>query len=364
MNKAMNINKDGSPTKKPKSRVIKEKKPKISIKKKKSIQPIHTDTHFCEEHNDLFKKIYIFLNNPKKMHITMHMLNILHHPKAKPIILKQLKMHKKEIHSILDNFRIIMSFYKDNNKILKSEIGHFILYYDYHLSKVHIKKDSDYLNFFYTLLAYPKLFSLLKDIFYILSDYRACLYFASPKIQFHNTHIDIINPIIEKFNTNQNMLFSMISGYYPGSDCPWGSPFYTGAFACYESLFILTKYYSDPFNPLKIEFKYKKQYSHTIILKRMNDLYNIKLNQKQKILNMTQFILFMKKLDYDLYQVIDSIFEMIYEKPTFKNIQDCYILDAKKIYHQKKNYELGVKIYILVSKGYVNTINCFENFRF
>lgn len=342
-------------------------KTKIQKKiKKKQIKPkstsIKTDLQFCENNNKLFKKIYLFLDNPKNMQLTLYYIRLLHHPKAKPLVLKQLKEHKSVLKKMLENFRVILSFYKENNKILKSEIGHFIMYYEYHLSKTKMNCNNDNLQFFYTLLAYPKLFSLLKNIFYILSDYRACLYFASPHISIQKSNITKIQPIIQKFRSNQTMLFSMITGLYPGDNCPWGTPYYTGAYNCFESLLQLKKIYKHPLKELKIEFKYKKK--HLKIHSKLEELYNVKMNQKQKVNNSTQFIIFMKKLGYDLYQVVDIVFEMVYEKPSFKNIQDCYILDTKKIYHQKKNYVYGVKIYLLVENGFINNMNCFDHFRF
>jgi hypothetical protein len=355
MDKAKKINKN----KIQKQTQIKNQKKQTRTQSKKLSK---NDLHFCETNNKLFKKIYLFLNNPKNMQLTMYYIRLLHHPKAKPLVLEQLKEHKKEIKSMLENFRVILSFYKQNNKILKSDIGHFIMYYEYHLNKTKMNCDKDYLQFFYTLLAYPKLFSLLKNIFYILSDYRACLYFASPHISMNKSNLNTIQPIIQKFRSNQTMLFSMITGLYPGDNCPWGSPFYTGAYNCFESLIQLKKFYKQPLKELKIEFKYKKK--NLKIHQKIEQLYNVKLNQKQKVNNSTQFIIFMKKLGYDLYQVVDALFEMVYEKPIFKNIQDCFIVDAKKIYHQKKNYEYGIKIFLLVENDLINNINCFDHFRF
>jgi len=100
------------------------------------------------------------------MQLTLYYIRLLHHPKAKPLVLKQLKEHKSVIKKMLENFRVILSFYKENNKILKSEIGHFIMYYEYHLSKTKMNCNNDNLQFFYTLLAITqKLFSLLKTYF-------------------------------------------------------------------------------------------------------------------------------------------------------------------------------------------------------
>jgi len=318
------------------------------------------DTHFCEHHNVLFKKIYIFLRD--NSHVTMIIIRMLHNPKVKPILLRKFKEHKKQILNIFKNFKIIMDFYKENNTILKSEIGHFILYYDHTLSKCKIRKDSDYLKFFYTIMAYPKLLTLMEEIFYIMSDYRLCLYFSSPTINFRNTDKETVHTIIQKFYTNQNMLFSMISKVYPGDMVPWGPPIYTGAFACFETLMILKKYYKDPVKACKIRFTYKKQNTNPHIMKRMNDLFTNQLRQSKEIMNPTHFIMSMKKMKYDLTQTVDTLFSIIFEKPLFQNIQDCYIVDSIKIINQKKNYQTGVKIYILVSRGFINTMLCFNKF--
>jgi len=95
---------------------------------------------------------------------------------------------------------------------------------------------------------------------------------------------------------------------------------------------------------------------------KLEELYNVKMNQKQKVNNSTQFIIFMKKLGYDLYQVVDIVFEMVYEKPSFKNIQDCYILDTKKYIIKRKIMYMVVKIYLLVENGFINNMNCFDLF--
>ena len=342
-----------------KKKISKTKK-KSTIKNKSTIKKI--TNNFCETHHKLFKKMYLFINNPNNLKMTMDILIMLHHPKMHQVILEKLKENKEEIKSIFDNFNIIMNYYKVNHELLKTELGHFILYYDNELKKIKLRNDRKYLEFFYKIMGYPKLFSLMKELLYILSDYRSCIYFMTPSIQFQNTDIKTIDSIISKFHTNQKILFSMISKSYPQDNCPWGSPIYTGAYACFLSLMILNKYYRDPIKKLKIIFQYKKQYSKTQILKKIEHIYKVKLNQTKKIINVTQFIILLKKMGYDLYSVIDLVFELIFEKPIFKNIQECYIINGKKIYHQKKNYEFGIKIYILVSKGFITNTNCFEHF--
>ena len=329
-------------------------KPTMNIKK-------ISMNRFCEENNVMFKRIYKFLDNPKNIFILMKTLKIFFHPKARPILLNEIKKNKSKINSIAENFHIVMEYYKNNNLVLKSKVGHFIMYFEHNLKNIKVKSDKDYLDFMLKILNYPNLISLLKEIFYVLSDYRSCIYFMTPNIKFRNTNKETINEFVTKFRSNQNMCFSIISGYYPNDNSPWGY-YYTGAYASFESLNILSKYYQNPLRELKIDFKYKKKHTKEQILKKISNIYNIKLKKNEKIINITNFIILMKRLKYDMHEVVDSIFKIIYEGVSFKNIERCYVINGIKIFSQKKNYELGIKIYLLVSNGYITNVNCFENF--
>ena len=70
----------------------------------------------------------------------------------------------------------------------------------------------------------------------------------------------------------------------------------------------------------------------------------------------------MKKLKYDMHEVVNSIFDIIYEGNTLKNIENSELISTIKLFKQKKNYELRIKIYILVNDNYISNVNCFENF--
>ena len=145
--------------------------------------------------------------------ILMKMFKMLEHPKVQQIVLKEIKNNKNKIESILNDFNVIMDFYKTNNQLLKSEIGHFILYYEYNFTKTKIKTDKDYLLFIKKIINYPKLISLLREIFYILSDYRLCIYYSTPNIDF-KILLNQLWIILLKFKTNQVILFSTISRIY------------------------------------------------------------------------------------------------------------------------------------------------------
>lgn len=349
---------------KKRSATKKPKQQKTQVKSNKNTKlkfPKLKIDNFCEENNKLFKKIYLFLNSPKNIIILMNSLKILTHPKVQKAIVKEIKNNKESIYQILEDFNTIMDFYKSNNLILKSEVGHFILYYEYNLKKIKIKNDKDYLIFFNKIINYPKLISLLKEIFYILSDFRLCIYFMTPNIKFRNTSKDNVHEFVKKFNTNHNMLYSIVSGFYPGDNSPWGK-YYTSCYACFESLTILKKYYKDPLKAMKIDFKYKKKNNNKQIIKKLSDIYNIKLNKIEKIFNVTNYIILMKKMKYDMHEVVCSIFNAIYQDHVLKNIKNSYIIDNVKIFKQKNHYKLGTKIFILVNDGYISNVNCFENF--
>ena len=338
----------------------KSKKSTKSTKSPKSSNELNIN-HFCKYNNRLFKKIYLFLKCPRNIIILMKMFKMLEHPKVQQVVLKEIKNNKNKIQSILNDFNVIMDFYKTNNQLLKSEIGHFILYYEYNLTKVKVKTDKDYLLFIKKIINYPKLISLLREIFYILSDYRLCIYYSTPNIDFKNTTKTTMDEFVQKFKTNQVILFSTISRIYPGNNSPWGK-FYANAYSAFESLFILKKYYQDPLRILKIEFKYRKKNNQKQIIKKLETIYNIKLQKIDKIVNVTNYIILMKKLKYDMHEVVDSIFDIIYEGNTIKNVESSEIITSIKLFKQKKNYELGVKIYILVNQGYITNMNCFQKF--
>jgi len=198
----------------------KSKKSTKSTKSPKSSNELNIN-HFCKYNNRLFKKIYLFLKCPRNIIILMKMFKMLEHPKVQQVVLKEIKNNKNKIQSILNDFNVIMDFYKTNNQLLKSEIGHFILYYEYNLTKVKVKTDKDYLLFIKKIINYPKLISLLREIFYILSDYRLCIYYSTPNIDFKNTTKTTMDEFVQKFKTNQVILFSTISRIYPGNNSPW-----------------------------------------------------------------------------------------------------------------------------------------------
>ena len=64
---------------------------------------------------------------------------------------------------------------------------------------------------------------ILKEILYICSDYRACIYFMTPSINFENykrTKKEVVKDVVLKFRCNINTLNQIISHIYVGYKNP------------------------------------------------------------------------------------------------------------------------------------------------
>mgnify|MGYP007000339660 len=72
---------------------------------------------------------------------------MLSHPKVQPVLLKEIKNNKENIEKIIQNFRIVSQYYKDNNLVLKSKVGHFILYIEHNISRIKNYNEKNLLNF-------------------------------------------------------------------------------------------------------------------------------------------------------------------------------------------------------------------------
>lgn len=327
--------------------------------------------NFCEEHNSEFKTYYNYLNNPFYIKILITCLSHINHPTIQTKILNMIKENKKKVHEKLNKITIIVNFYKQNNLIEKSEIGKFFSFYEKQIKSINLKNNKDLLKLFNVLINYDRVISVLKECFYIFSDYRACIYFMTPSIDFHNTSKKIINDVILNFRDNINTMNQIISKVYVGDENPFGSPYYSTAYSIFETLFIIKKYFSDPLKTIKIKFNVIKKCSEKQIIEKICDKYhNTKLKDsdldnkinKKHINNISQLILNFKRLGYDLWFVVPLIFNTIYEKYEVKNIPESLVFGKDKLYFQKMNNQIGFMCYMIVSEGYVTNANIFNNF--
>jgi hypothetical protein len=327
--------------------------------------------NFCEEHNNEFKKYYNYLNNPLYISIFINYLNYVNHTIIKQKIYEMIIKNHTYILDRINKIDILVEFYKKNNLINKSEIGKFFNFYIVHRKNLNLNSKKELFNLFYKLINYNNVVLVLKEIFYIFSDYRSCIYYLTPSINFNNTTKLIINKVVIKFKDNINTLNQIISKIYLGDKNPWKSVYYSSAYAMFETLIILKKYYKDPINELNIKFNIIKKCEKKNLIENLCNNY---LHQKMKsskidnkinknnIKNISQFILILKKEGYDLWFVIPLIFNSIYESYKFKNIPDALLIDHKNIYYQKMNNIIGIMCFILVENNFISNVNIFNNF--
>lgn len=322
--------------------------------------------NFCEQHNEEFNRYYNYLNDPIYEPIILHFLKYIHHDIIKNKIYDMIAKNHCYILDKLNKIDIIISYYQQNNLINKSEIGKFFSFYLKFIKKIDINNNDDLFKLFYKMISYEKCIIVLKECFYIFSNYRACIYFMTPTINFYNSDKNIISKVILSFKDNINTLNQIISKVYLGDINPWGSIYYSSAYSMYETLYIINKYYKDPLKELDIEFKIIKKCNKTDILKNLLINYEkSKLNGQlniNKIVNVTDFISKLKKLGYDMWFVIPIVFKTIYEKYKINKLPESNIFGYTKIYYQKMNNLIGLMVYILIDDGYITNINIFKNF--
>lgn len=345
--------------------------------------------NFCQEHYIEFKKYYNYLNNPFYISILLKCLEYITHDKIRQKILNMITENHPLVLEKINKIDIIISFYKQNNLINRSEIGKFFTFYEKSKKSININNNKDLLKLFYKLILYKNCISVLKECFYIFSDYRSCIYFLTPSINFYDTTKSIIKKVVMNFRDNINTLNQILTKKYPGDINPWGSQYYLTAYTMFESLIILQKYFKDPLEILNINFIINKKNSRmkstlqgldsgdtrrmslNEIVKNLCKNYHLKkmyiskiddkMNSKN-INNISQFIVNLKRLGYDMWFVIPIVFNSIYENYELNGIIESIVIGHKKIYYQRMNNIIGIMCYILVSNNFISNVNIFKNF--
>lgn len=313
--------------------------------------------NFCSEHNLEFKKYYNYLNNPFYLNILLNTIQYLKYDIIKKKVYNMIIKNHDYILDKLNKIDTIISFYKKNNLINKSHIGKFFTFYEIEKKNVDINNYHDLFELFYKLIFYENCISVLKECFYIFSDYRSCIYFMTPSINFEKTTKSIINDVVKNFKDNLNTLTQIISKIYIGDKNPWGNPQYSTAYGIFETLLILDKYYKEPLAKIGIEFIIEKKNNEKNIVKELRNIIN-----KEYINNVSSGIVTLKKMGYNLWTVIPFVFNIIYKEYQLKNIKESEVFGYQNIYYQKKNNEIGIMCYILLKNNYITNTNIFNNF--
>jgi hypothetical protein len=329
--------------------------------------------NFCQNHNEEFAIYYNYLKNPIYEAILLKSIEYLEHPRIKQKLIDMIDQNHKLILKKIKTTSLIVSYYKQNNLISRSEIGKFFTFYEKELSKINVNKKSDLLKLFYKLIYYEKCISVLKECFYIFSNYRACIYFMTPSINFNipnKKNKKIIDKVVISFKDNLNTLSQIISKSYIGDENPWAK-YYSTAYSLFDTLLIMQKYYKEPLKELDINFIVKKECNKKDIIKNLCKNYHTEkmkvsdIDDKlipKNINNISQFIVNMKRIGYDMWFVIPLVFKSIYELYILENVQESIVFGTHNIHLQKTNHLLAVMCYILVKENYITNINILNRF--
>jgi len=319
---------------------------------------------FCEDHHDEFKLYYSYLNDPRMVSLFIEYMNYIEHPRIVQWLKKRIQEHYKKIQETFQIVDKILEYYQQNASLRRSEMGKFLVFYSSEVKRMDRKSKKEILELFYKLIRYPGILSTLKELFYIFSDYRACLYYMTPSIDFYNTDKKTMTQVVHAFRDNLNTMIQIISRVYLGDVNPWGSPYYASAFAMYETLHILQLYYRNPFQECGMDVHYKCRFEN----KKKTMTYIQQQIKKYDIVSHVSFncstaLIALKKKGYDLWFVISFLFECIYSEYTFEKMPLAIVWDcSKRVSQQRNNNMMGAMAYILTSEGYISNVNLLKRF--
>ena len=329
-------------------------------------------TNFCEYHNQEFKKYYNYLKNESIYLFFFKVIYSMKYSPFKEIVIQQLNKNKVKFIECLKKTDIIVKEYVKNGFFMSTELGHFYKYYLEKRVKINIQNEEDRIKLFFEIVSYPNFLQMIKNSFYIFSNYRACLFFMTPTIDFHKCKKTELIEYIKHFKDNLNTLTQVISKVYIFEKNQWGSKYYSTAYAMFETLMIIDKKIGEPLKRLGIKMTHKKKFtSKQIIINLCKKYHASKMFTSDldnninvgKINSMSHFLVVLKHLGYDMWFVIPLIFGCIYDKYKFANVPDSLVIeDGKNAVLQKRNNIIGIMCYLLVHNGFITNTNIFANF--
>ncbi len=332
---------------------------------------------FCDVQGQEFKKYYEYLNNPVIVQMCVSMIPQLMSEKIQMFLLEKIKANKDILIDKMRKVDTIISFYEMNDDIKYSDVGQFFTFYQRVKTEMKINEHSTpdkYLLFFNELILYPKVLSVLKECFYIFSDRRSCVYYLTPGINFSDSTPDkkkSIERVVKHFKNNISMMTQMISKTYQFNDNPWGSKYYSSAYATFDTFQILRKYFKDPFKECDLTVKTslrkfpskEKQIEYLCKMyhefKFSNSQYNSQINPNH-IQNATHFLIALKKLGYDLWFILPLMIDSLYDSYEIDNITFPIHHCDKYIHLQSNNFKIGIMAYLLVRDGFITNTNVFR----
>ena len=356
-----------------KQKKIKTKNSK-KVQKSKKTNKSFSIANFCEVDGIEFKKYYEYLNNPDIFQMCISMIPHLMSDKIQTSLFSKIELNKEVVVDKMKKVDTIISFYEMNDDIRYSEIGQFFGFYKRIKDKMKITNSSPskkLLLFFNELILYPKVLSVLKECFYIFSDRRSCVYYLTPGIDFNNTTKKAeVKRVVKHFKGNMSMLTQIISKTYQFNDNPWGSKYYSSAYATFDTFQILKKYFNDPLKEcdLNVTTHLRKFDSNKKMVDYLCKMYHeYKLGPSKyddqispnHIQNTTHFLIALKKLGYDLWFIIPLMMDGLYGSYEIKNIIFPIYHCDKYIQLQSNNFKIGIMAFLLVRDGFITNTQTF-----
>lgn len=315
----------------------------------------------CKKYNFIFNEIFNIIDSRDGIIIYQKYLKLFNNKYYLSEFEKNIKKKWKKIYLTIKSLKKNINLIIKSKNIKKNKIYYTLIFVYNSLKKINNCKTLtiEIKN----IINYPYIYDFIYYLFYILSNLLRCQYMVYNKKERINDKKELNNFL--KINSND---FSFIKEYLTniseGYKNSWGYPEYSSACSMYYTLLYLDNYYKDPLKKLKINFIYKKKNKDKkIILKNILEELKFNKNINLKVSNYNELIINLKKMNYNMWFVIELLFKNIFINYEIKNIPNVKINFMRNVGNQNENNKLGLKCYLLLKNNYITNTNLFKNFR-
>lgn len=322
---------------------------------------------FCDKNIRLIIGAYKLFQNPWSEYYFYNSIFNLKTTNTKKELKKYIKKNWKEIKNHVKLTKNICIRIKENKQLERTSVGFFTAMIEKHLIK--IKSANSFVTELYKILEYPHLYNAVKDLLFILSNNKRCKYLVNPQINHQSLKKKELNDIINTYGQQLNTLKEIITGVYPGEINDWGHRDYATAYSMYKTLMIMDKFYNNPLLKLNIKIKIikktlKKNIGYTLLKNYQLKKYTNKnlITKKDNMQTVSEYIVKLKHLGYDLWFTIPLVFESIYPEYNITNVEIATVVGKNNRAYQRRNNLIGIMAYYLVLNGFITNIYLFRHF--
>ena len=323
---------------------------------------------YCNENYLFFEKNYNLINDKN---IEMKFYRMIYSlDEQKYIILDEILLNKiKENWKGIEKYMNMVENVIKKLKLAKNLEGLQVekLMDDFLSTKKLIENPETFLKYMKIFIYRKNLYNEIKELLLILSNKYTCELILNKNLKKEKCSKKYIEKVIKLANGNYDILIKLIYPKIFKFKNEFQKKEYENIYKFFTCLKLIEKYDLNPLKLLNINVP-NKPTNKTInrILDELELQYIIDSNNDfddklEKVNNISEYILLMKKRGHTLWYIINYIWKNIYGKDPEGNIYNSNIVSSNNIELQKMNYLIAIKLYKLCDDGFISSTNIFHN---